>query len=673
MYDVIPIEDIFKEGGVLNDYNKNYVLRPKQLEGAQLIESSLENECHVILEGECGFGKSYAYLFPILNHIVQSEYNKKAVIVTSGISLQEQLINKDLPFVCKVMTDLYPNAQGNLKFAMLKGRQNFICLKKIKALGLENQNSNIIDTDYRAVKDFIGKTKTGDLSELDFVLNQSVAENVCCTNHTDCTGKNCEFASECYYMKHKAQIEKTSVIVTNYHMLFSDIAIGNKILPHYDILVFDEAHEAAEIYRNMGQITFSVNTMINLRNKVTELNNLTDRYEKYLKTSDFEALKVLFEILMQDIETKYKSRLESPVILHDITWVPNSHVEFSRYAKVLYNNILNVIDARSEEYNIDFDDEIEAKINNVILDIENIIENIFLIFNALNEILEDKNSVFWVERTKTLTLNLKKIDVSDIMAQQVYNHEDLTCIFTSATMSVAGSFEYIKQQLGINKTKKEVKEFLGGSPFDLTNQQLWYLPQDSLDGNDRNFDQTIGPNVLDIIDATHGGVLVLFTSIKNMDNTFDYLFRELNNEYAIFKQGSMPKSKLIEAFKKDSNSVLLATKSFFTGIDIPGQSLRAVVIDKLPFSQTKDPVQQILMTQDGAFFKYSIPEMIIALRQAVGRGVRSIDDKCVIAILDGRMSTARYKTKINTSFPYDKNGTRNIQDVQDFIDKWIKK
>lgn len=673
MYNTVPIEDIFKEGGVLSEHNPNYVLRPKQLEGAQIIENSLENNEHTIIEGECGFGKSYAYLFPVLNYIVKNEFNYRAVIVTSGISLQEQLLRKDLPFVCDIMKDLYPAMPGNFKFCMLKGRQNFICLKKIKEIGLDSkQDSLIIDTEYKKIKEFVQKTKTGDLSELDHVPNQDVMSHICCLNRTDCTTKKCECANDCYYLKHKSQVDNSHIIITNYHMLFSDIAIGNKILPKYDILVFDEAHEAAEIYRNMGEITFSVNTMINLRNKVSELTNLTDEYECYLKSDEFTGLKTMFEILMQDIESKYHGRLGSPLILHDITWIPDSYKQFSNYAKDLYNKVLDTIDRRSQQYDIDYEDETEVKISNVILEIENIIENICLIFGSLNSILEDKNNVFWAEYTNTLTLNLKKIDVSDSLAQQVYNKENLRCIFTSATMSVGGTFDYIKHQLGIDKVDKKVNEFLGGSPFNLTEQQLWYLPSDSLDGNDRNFDETIGPHLLDIIDATHGGVLVLFTSIRNMENSFNYLFRELNNEYTLFKQGSMPRSKLIEAFKNDGNSVLLATKSFFTGIDIPGKSLRAVVIDKLPFQQTKDPVQQILMTHDNAFFKYSIPEMIIALRQAVGRGVRSIDDKCVIAILDGRMCTARYKKKINNSFPYEKTGTRNIQDVQDFISNWLK-
>lgn len=681
----VTMDDIFKNGGAISDFKEGYAERPSQTEGAKIIEEGLSTASNVILEGETGYGKTYAYLFPVLNDIAESDFSKKAVLVTSGISLQEQLYTKDVPFAIDVMKSLYPNWPGDFRYTLLKGRQNFLCNKKVDEIGLYSLNKTLLDSKYKDIWEFANNTKTGDLSELDFIPQQDVLTNIACTQQDECAGKDCQFAEECYYNEHKIALNFSNVIITNYHMLFSDMQTGGKILPNYDILVFDEAHETAGIFRDFDSNKLSVNNAINLRNKASELLNIKKDEEKPMVDADmFKAIIRSFEIAFSHIEMKYKD-LTSPQIIYSSDELPASFKELGTELSTLLDHINNALS--KQESILDYikcaafeeDDEEykeQSRIVRLLDGMGNMCYEMIYIINELDTILENENNVVWLEKVNdTVFLGYKKVEVGKELSEKFFNKEGLTSVFTSATISVSGSFEYIKEQLGLNLCSKKTLEFMGGSPFNLTEQQLWYLPPDSIDGNKFGFDNTIAPNMREIIEAVGGGALCLFTSVKNMRNVYYELNRAIGHKYTIYVQGDMPRTKLIEAFKNDRDSILLGTRSFFTGVDVPGDALRAVIIDKFPFPQPTDPVQQKLKDRANSFYKYSIPEMIITLKQAIGRGIRSINDKCVICILDGRMATAKYKGRINNSFNYKKTGTRNIEDLKKFkpvdIDDYI--
>ena len=671
----ITMDDIFRDGGALSDFNKNYKERPMQIEGAKLIQEGLNTASNVILEGECGFGKSYAYLFPVLNNIAESGFSKKAVLVTSGISLQEQLYTKDVPFAVKVMESLYPNWPCDFKFTLLKGRQNFLCNKKVDDIGLYTMKKSMIDSKYKDIWEFANETKTGDLSELNFVPQQDVLSNIACTQRGECVGsKECAFAEECYYNKHKIRLNTSNVIITNYHMLFSDMQTGGKILPNYDILVFDEAHESAGIFRDFDSDKLSINNATNLRNKATEVNNIKKEAKPILDMELFKTLIKYFEIAFNDIDAKYKD-LSSAQLIYSADELPTSFKSLSNELNIVsshidemgekQNNLFEYIKTAFNEEDDEYKEQ--SRIVNTLTLMGDLCREISEMINGLDAILSNDNNVVWLEKVNDVVyLSHKKVEVGEELNSCFFSREGLTSIFTSATISVGGSFDYIKEQLGLSLSNKKTLEFMGGSPFNLTEQQLWYLPPDAIDGNKFGFDNTIAPNMKNIIEAVGGGALCLFTSVKNMRNTYYELNRALGHKYTIYVQGDMPRTKLIEAFKNDRDSILLGTRSFFTGVDVPGDALRAVIIDKFPFPQPTDPVQQRLKDRDNSFYKYSIPEMIITLKQAIGRGVRSVDDKCVVSILDGRMATAKYKGRINNSFNYKKTGTRNIEDLEKF-------
>lgn len=662
---VFTIEEIFEENGPLRQLNESYRPRAAQIEASKHIHQGLQKPSNVIIEGETGLGKSYAYLIPICNEIAQNP-NKKVVIATSGISLQEQLMYKDVPFVVNLMESIYPDIKGEIGYTLLKGRQNFLCNYKVDTLGIHDMKESMLTPELRSLKDFVMNTKTGDFSELEFVPDSQTLKQVACTDKGECLGSNCEFAQECYYNKAKRKLSESNIIITNYHMLFSDINSGGRILPEYDVIVLDEAHETANIYREFDSKTCSLGAIQAIRNKASQARNDNDMVAKALNIEVFQDYITSFEIFSAAIMTKYP-KLESPQIINSIGELPGRSLDELRQSAA---RACQEATAASEMFDDvgEYSSDEDLKSKGILQSLVTMCDDMFNFISNLDRLMIDENNVIWIEAVNgTASLNIKKVDTGQSIHDTLLNRENLTAIFTSATITVAGSFDYIKKQTGIDLSSKDCITYIGHSPFNLTEQQLWYLPSEALNGNDREFQSHVPTHIMEIIDQTGGGALCLFTSVRAMRDTADILRRYKGRQYNIMVQGDAPRTKLIERFRDDKDSILLGTKSFFTGVDIQGDSLRCVIIDKLPFPQPTDPVQQKLMERDNAFYKYSIPEMVISLKQAVGRGVRSVNDRCVIAILDGRMSTAKYKARINNSFGYKKTGTRDVTKIGEFL------
>jgi ATP-dependent DNA helicase DinG len=662
------MQRIFDENGVIKQIKNDYVPRQSQIEAANLIDKSLEDKGHCIIEGPCGMGKSFAYLIPLVDYIIRTKHNHKAIIATSGISLQEQILYKDLPLISEIFSKIY---EDRINFTLMKGKQNFICKRKMKDIIADDVYKNTKNPELRKIINWSFDTKTGDFSELDFVPGYEISKEISCTKNGECLGKKCDHCYDCYYQRLKEKCQSADIVVTNYHILFSDIETGGKILPNYDVLICDEAHEIGDIYRDFKTRKISPNVIKSIRNDIVEIRNKFSFKREFIDSLDlrglvYEAEKYFnliykkyfdvkfpdFKIIEPDIELPDKSDL--------LCKIQSFIDKIGEEVDTLQNIVLAA--GEGEEAN-----ELSICLNKM----SSVLDRLCEVYTILNEFIDKADSnliVYWLEKEDddSSSLNMKPVKIGEELSNELFSQETLACILTSATLSVNDKFDYIKSELGLDVCGKNVNEFVGESPFNLTDQQLWYLPEDAVEGNNPGFDSALNGQLLQIVKACNGGVLALFTSVRNLNSVYDYLKWEIPYHINIFKQGSKPKIQLLEDFKSDVNSVLLATRSFFTGVDIPGDSLRCVVVDKLPFPSPGDPVMRKLQKEDNSFFKYFIPMMIITLKQAVGRGVRSIDDKCVICILDNRMATARYKSKINGSFNYNKTGTRNIEDVRKF-------
>lgn len=671
----IDLDNIFAEDGLIAKLKEDYVPREAQIEASKTILNGIQNSITTFIEGETGMGKSFAYLFPSINALLEDRgedgfpADSKLIIVTSGIALQEQLVKKDIPFVLKVLAQDYEYEAINMPYTLVKGKSNFICLDKAIAEGLTT--GSVIDPRYKKLAEFVNTTSTGDLSELDFVPEKEVLESVTCSKNGECLGKKCPFYSDCFYYIHRQAVSNSRIIVTNYHYFYSNIKTGGAILPKANITVFDEAHEAATIYRDFNQIKVSPNSMMSFRNKITEVHNLTKAHINLLAIEPINELIRDFEIAFSKLGSLITNKFDEKPLIKNFDSIPVDILNLKKHLDDLFTRVCRAIEIQESliEYNDDNNDSdsLEKALNALKTAFATLSEMIdFLI--ALKGNIEDPNIAVWTEEINgTFYLSSKPVNVSNSFKEQILSSETNTCIFTSATLSVAGSFDYVKSELGVDGKSLD---YIGHSPFNLETQQLWYLPENAVEGNSPDFNKIYISQIEEIIKATNGGVLCLFTSVSAMKNAANTLRYRTNVN--IMCQSEKPKTKLIEDFKADINSCLFATKSFFTGVDVKGKALRAVVIDKFPFPQPSDPIQKVLMDKPNAFYKYCIPEMVILFKQAVGRGVRGIDDKCVISILDNRLATARYKRKINSSFDYKKTATRDLEKVKQFIDEYIE-
>ena len=730
------LDSVFDENGIIKQMKDNYYPRESQITAAHKILAGLYEKQNLIIEGPCGFGKTFAYLSPCFDYInhktkidVEENINivsdegaeyivsadmetPKVLVATNGISLQEQLANFDTPFVAEVFKKAYP---GNRKvsIALLKGRQNFICKRKL-SLMFQSIASSFIEVDKQNdFNKFITDTQTGDLSELSFVLDNDIAQMACCISPDECENKKCPMYSECYYQKHKKKAAASDIIICNYHLLFTGINVP--VLPEFDILIMDEAHEAPDILRNFMSKSLNYNVLKKLEkdlNSIFKTDSVINIIESFSKdrrdelfctiVDDFEKphvylVSLLFEALQDYMNQVVKHTNFNLGNTFAETYICEGHFDFVDASKMktvisLFQNILTtlggILGDEIEEYSFDSEEE-QKNAEATVRKIDSILDRLDGILSIVDPEETDENDVFWAEKKQSnsivmISVSKKPIKVGKIFDELFFSNKNLTStIVTSATLSVNENFKYIKEELGLDIThsdgelaenpklqNKELIEYIGASPFNLAKQELWYLPEYAVDGNKTEFNEYFSKLTNEMVRNVGGGILFLTTSLSSMKNCYDTAVRTAlanNLNCKILKQGDAPRLKLLKEFKEDRDSILIATKSFFTGVDVPGDSLRCLVIDKFPFASPDDPVMKKLTKEDGGFFKYSIPQMVIMLKQAVGRGVRSITDKCVICVADGRMGTARYRAQVHKSFTYEKTATRNMQDVIDFV------
>lgn len=686
---------IFQEDGLISSVKNNYVPREDQIKAAHLLFDCFSDKKHAIIEGPCGFGKTFAYLVPLFQYIFDKSVKNKepinklgcvCLIVTSGITLQEQLFNQDLPFVSSLFEQMF---KQKVSFATVKGRGNFLCKRKFS----ESQMSMCRVAGFENVKSWAPKTKTGDIEELGFVLEQDLRSEIICSEG-ECKGTKCLFYKDCYYQKQKVKAFNSSVVITNYHMLFSDMNTGGKILPQSEIRILDEAHEAPNIMRDFLEKSYSVFGMKVTRGKLQDIvkectvtSSLFDLAREDIikpKESVYDFYYVLQEVI--DAFSDFLDRSQQKFlpdfvrgntsIVSGVGEVPDfsslkSAVE--RFESRIQNTYGKLSDFSEMEESKDTNvQEAFFYLNSILNDNRSLIESLE---KAQNQTQEDIN-VYYYEKTNrgAIKFCIKPSEVSEQMDQFLFEDISKTCVMTSATLSTSGNFNFIKKETGADKCEsREILEFIGNSPFDLKNQQLWYLPKNAVPGNSPDFEKTISINVPEIIEATRGGILFLSTSVKNMNLIYDcasMFLMKTRYPIMLLKQGQLPRNMLIDQFREDQNSILVATKSMFTGIDIPGDSLRCVVIDKIPFPQANDPVMLKLRQRYGGkcFIMFDLPNAIITLKQAVGRGVRSVGDKCGIVLLDSRMSAkqSNFAGKIGKSFDYERTATRDYESFCEF-------
>lgn len=687
----IDIKPYFEKNGLLAGVFKEFEYRNEQLEMAQIIEQGLNTETKVIVEAGTGTGKTLGYLIPAIEWSIKNK--KRVVITTNTINLQEQLLNKDIPIAKKVI-------EGDFSYILVKGRGNYLCNRKLSNVA----TGDIVDfeefsqsqkSQFKEVVRWGGKTDTGDKAELPFEVDYSIWEHF--QSETDmCAGAKCSFKAECFFLKARDEKKKADILITNHHMYFSDLAIRKEIgfnteysiLPEYELVVFDEAHNVEKVARDYFSyevskygFTKTMNQIYTLEKSKKRGTGSLDVFIGYLKHTDFDGKKGIERDLENDIKLRHRNLLSSGRAyfnflidafskgqMTSITYrlkkgeferakyyaqLDNLKDEFiadiSSYLKKVKSILGKLKDLEDKEgYMSDFSRYVDR--------LEGFFENLKFITS-----LEDEKFIYWVEvngKKSNSKLVATPLKIDGELDKNLYSNLK-QMVFTSATIAIGNDFNYFKESIGL---KEKTLEKVIHSPFDYNNQMTVYLPKDLLNPSDPKFIDSIRVFLKDLILKTSGKCFILFTSYS----TLNYIYYMIKDELEeaglnLLIQGQAPRSQLVNTYKTVKNPVLFGTDSFWEGVDIKGDQLSSVIIVKLPFKVPSDPVteaiiESITQQNKNAFVEYQIPESVIKFKQGIGRLIRSKSDRGIVTILDNRVITKSYGKYFKEAIP-----TKNVK------------
>ncbi len=614
----------------------NYEYREGQLQMAQAIEAALTERRHLVIEAGTGTGKTLAYLIP-------SILSGKRVIISTGTkNLQEQLFFKDLPFLQSLF-------ERPLSVCYMKGRANYLCRQKLYDAEREPLLSGLEETrDLHFIREWEKTTKTGDRTELRQIAETSSAWWKLDARSDLCAGQKCKQFDRCFITEMHRRALESEIIIVNHHLFFADLAVRDQafgaILPDYSAVVFDEAHEVEDIagqYFGMSVSNLQIQELIKdtaaiSRRKLFSTPEL-DRTLVHLGGSSEQ----FFQLFPQQGRQGFRDH-ESFLADHE-----------NEYGELLF--ALDALCARLE------------LVEGAIEDTLPLVRRARLIQQALRFWIQcgDPAFVYWIERRgRGLYLQATPIDVSQTLATRLFERVE-SAILTSATLTVGGAFEYTQTRLGLQLARTLRIE----SHYDFEKQVLLYVPPHLPDPRQQEFTARAADEIEQIVNASRGRAFVLFTSYQQMRQIYELLRTRL--DYPLLLQGEAPRNALIEAFRSSPGAILFGTSSFWQGVDVQGEQLSCVIIDRLPFAVPTDPVvaaraDAVRLQGGNAFYDYQIPQAALALKQGFGRLVRSTTDRGVLALLDNRITKLPYGRVFFDSLPAYRF-TKHLADVQHFF------
>jgi ATP-dependent DNA helicase DinG len=634
------IKEIFGPGGLLKQcMPQGYEHRPSQLEMAQILEKAFQKRQHAIVEAGTGTGKTLAYLIPAIRS------GKRIVISTATKSLQEQLFSKDIPFLQK-------HFAPNLKVAVMKGRGNFLCRSKVHFMEGQPVLKGMDEVDwFSQIADWEKLTATGDRAELNFLPDDADLWHRLDARREACTGQKCPEFGNCFVTLMHQRAADADVVIVNHHLFFADLALRQddfgSILPEYDAVIFDEAHEIEDVAGDyFGRQTSNY--------RFEELARDAENTFRMIKETPASLLRRASRIRERSrtfFEAFPPREGRSPFELAE-------REHFLEQNREAYDGLLQALKA--------FETEIAA-LPSKPEEFINLARRSFELRKETEFLMEssEHNYVYWMDRrNKGVFLAATPIDVSGILREHLFERFD-TVVLTSATLAVGGRFDFLKQRLGVPAALERVLP----TEFDYKSQALLYIPNRMPDVRDAAFSLKAAEEITRLLQITLGRAFCLFTSYNQMKDVYARVLQTV--DFPLLLQGTSPRPALLEKFRNTPNAVLFATASFWQGVDVPGDQLSCVIVDRLPFAVPSDPIVAArvkTLQEEGrnAFSEYQVPEAVLALKQGFGRLIRARTDRGVLAILDNRIERMQYGKIFIASLP-DYSITRDIQEVERFM------
>ncbi len=636
----ITVQDILGQDGLLARHLKEFEFRSSQMEMALLVHSAIREKKHAIVEAGTGTGKTFGYMVPVILS------GKKTVISTGTKNLQEQIYFKDIPLLEKA-TGLSIDAM------IMKGRRNYLCLHRYhqyfaQASLIKNETGKI----RKRLEDWIATTEYADRAELTWLADDDILWDALSCPSEQCLGAKCMHLDECFLGRLRSEAARCRLIIVNHHLFFADMKVKRsgfgEIIPRFQVAVFDEAHSLEDIAT--AYLGESIST--------TQITELVLDLEKELKQAEegtIKGVKNHLGTLRTGAET--------------IRMFFNDGEDKGGLDPGVIATIKEGPGLRIREALKSIAEKLEAEEGGAPA-FQSLLNRVAGLAHSLDQILSEREANWfrWYERRKKgVTLFASPLDISDRMKELLFDKVK-TVVLTSATLSTGGTFDYIRSRLGL---PEHALEGICPSHFDFKTQTLMYIPRDLAQPGKATFGPEIARRILEILERSKGRALVLFTSYHNLNLVHRML--EGNIPYPIYRQGDAPRSALLESFRNDIHSVLLATSAFWQGVDVPGEALSCLIIDKLPFDSPGEPlvaarIEAIRDRGGNPFMEYQLPSAIISLKQGLGRLVRKGTDRGILSILDVRIMTSRYGKFFLESLPRIPL-THELSDINRFFEK----
>jgi len=626
----------------LSDVISDYEERPGQLEMMGAVHAALEGREVLLVEAGTGVGKSLAYLVPAI-------LSGEVVIISTGTkALQEQLFHKDIPLVERVL-------ERPVQAAILKGRTNYLCLEKMDQLVGGSDHAAVDRAWLTRIQAWSISSRSGDRAELDALPEDAPIWPMLSTSAEGCIGQECTRVDDCFVMKARRRAWSADVVVVNHHLFFADLGLredaGFSLLPESGAVIFDEAHHLPDVAATHFGQSMSDHRLRSLTNDVAQrVRSLT------LTDFEWDALLVrvdghirTFFSRLSEIASGSRTRLSRDQLTGDV--IESYH---------LLDTALEALQGRCSA--LATADEMMARFA----------IRTQLLRDELNSLVELSNTaqVTWLERgDRAVFIRSAPVDVGPDLATSLFARFT-SVIMTSATLSTGGTFSHIRDRLGLQKERREgVQELIVQSPFDYEHQVLLYTAHDLPDPREPGFSDALAARIEALVELTGGRTFVLCTTVFNMKRLHQMLSPRI--PYPTLIQGQGSKAAILDAFRATPGSVLFATNSFWEGVDVVGEDLSQVIIDKLPFAPPDDPMVaariECLKEEGMSPFKdFQVPQAIIALKQGFGRLIRHRSDVGIVSILDRRLSRSGYGKLFLRSLP----PARLVKDFKDLESLW---